>query len=224
MPLLKALILPLFIGSLLLSSCTKQKAITPIQESSNHDENIKNLMTHAKELNEYSLTDLQEYSDEFQRDIFDQMSSGDKVRIWNERIDQFLDDERDAGNTQMDEYTAAMNSLRNIVSANAYENVETKEAAIQATEDWMQSYVALIGYEQTKTLLTTLARINVGNGGTMSGGGTSTSLSGCGCSTEDDWCSGGVLTKCYSGGCTSKSWGCGLLFLSACDGTCHLVA
>lgn len=40
----------------------------------------------------------------------------------------------------------------------------------------------------------------------------------CGCSLVSDWC---FASRCYLGGCTSSSFGCGLMWVEACEGMCR---
>jgi len=207
----KIIFLCSLLATLSLVSCHKEQATIP--ESENRDENIKNMMVYASDIEEYTLAILQTYTIEMQRDLFKEMSPENKARIWRERIDYEIEH-----TTSTEEQLAALNSLKEHITPEFWSGGSTAFVT-----EWTEANIVLMGYERMKGIVTTLGaeRPSGGGGG---GGTTSPGLAKCNCNTSSDWCTGRYATygRCSTtvSECTGTDLGCGTLWLYSCMGTC----
>lgn len=194
--------------------CQKTSNSPTIQESKNEDENRRNIMMNAKMLSDYSITDMQEYSEEMQRQIFTEMSVEDRYRIWVERLEQYIGDETNG------DLASRATDLKNKISLSLYDESTTD---LSVVESWVENNMTAFGYEKMKGLTTTLARLSAG--GTIGGGtpGPAASLN-CSCSQRSDWCMNddGTYVHCKGTSCDESS-GCGTLWLFKCNGRCSRI-
>lgn len=192
--------------SLLFTACKKET--TAFKESSNPDENVKNIMVYAKLVNEYTLSDLHTYTEETQRMIFQEMNSDNKARIFRERIDYAIDMETD------NNVISHLLVLKGKITPDVFEmNIDSSDEI----EQYIEYIIPIVGYDKVKIITTTL-----GNSAMISnGGGGSAVLKKCNCNDLQDWCFGSpYAANCKNGNCLGSMSGCGNIWRRACDGRC----
>lgn len=193
--------------SILFTACKKES--TAFKESSNPDENRKNVMVNAKLINDYSITDMQTYTLETQRLIFAELTPENKARLVKERIDYAIQ------HATINSTITILNQLKSMISSSNYiENPDVSQ--ILAIETYIeQNLVPLLGYETSRMLVTSWGN----HGAQYIGGGGSLGPNDCSCSKTSDWCSG--IGKCSDATC-EKGNGCGTFFQYKCNGECSL--
>lgn len=193
--------------SFLFTACKKES--TAFKESSNPDENRKNVMVNAKLINDYTIADMQTYTFETQRLIFSELTPENKARLVKERIDYAK--QKATQNATI----TILNHLKSMISSSNYaENPD--EMQISAIETYIeQNLVPLLGYETTRMLVTSWGN----QGPQYIGGSGGLGPNDCSCSKTSDWCSG--IGKCSDAIC-EKGNGCGTFFQYKCNGECSL--
>lgn len=196
-------------GALLFTACKKESKA--FKESTNPDENYRNIMTQAKEINEYTLADMQTYTPATQQLLFGSMTPESRIRIVNERIDYAIYKESNPISIQK------LTNLKSMLSVANYYNDTPNKAQILAVESYVETnMVTYFGLNKTKMIVSSWG----GEGsGMISGGATSK----CSCSSESPvWC---VLlgSKCTANADNCQKVGkCGILWQYECDGMCTL--
>ena len=187
--------------SLLFTACKKES--TAFKESSNPDENRKNIMIYAKEINEYTIEDMQTYTEESQLLIFQTLTPENKERIIKERIDFAIDLETDQTNINM------LNTVKGMIDESLFStggNPTLRETLLNYTE----TMIPVLGYEKVMFISRTW-----GGSGTTQTTGLSTD---CRCSYASSYCLPGASCVTYT--CGQKE-GCGTWWQYTCDGTCQ---
>jgi len=187
-----------------MTSCSKHSSA--FKESPDPDVNMRNVMTHAKVVNEFTLADMQEYTTETQRLIFNQLTPENRARLITDRLVAARDAETAPSKI------STLNSLIALITPALYgDSVTDVQAA--PIETIVEGMFTSFGYDETKAIVR-----GWGNSGTeeLVYGGANPY---CKCSSKIDYCSG--FGKCTSGGCDGVD-GCGTLFLYQCNGQCTL--
>lgn len=194
------LILLMSAATITITSCQKHD-VKPIKETSDADINKKNIMTHARELNEYTLAEMQGYSEDMQREIFNEMDNDNKARLWQERIDYAIAQETD------ETIITRLQQLKAMISPDIF----ASNAAETPITTWVEENIPVLGFSKVKGTVTTL------------GGTSGPSVLSCNCSQSSDWCmsdDNGSDEGCRTRSCKSSSVGCGTIWLYGCNGLC----
>ena len=202
-------------GALLFTACKKESKA--FKESANPDENYRNIMTQAKEINEYTLADMQTYTEETQRLIFQEMTPENKARIFKERIDYAINLETNTIKINM------LNAAKGMLTPSIYSQA-LDSVSVANIEQYVESMIPVFGYDNTKNIVTTLGVTgsNLMAGGSPGGGNSPAPNPKCNCNQKEDYCFGPALVKCRAIICDGKVDGCGIWWKAPCNGKCGL--
>jgi hypothetical protein len=195
--------------SIIICSC-KRADQARIIESKDADENKKALMISKTNFEEYSLTDMQQYSSEMQRAIFNIMSPEKRAALWRDRIDLAISEENN------DEIIMKLKEVRKLLVPNIYSGARPQDAPVPAVSEWVERNMMLIGYDRMKQIVTSMMPKN---SNTAMMPNPPVEKPDCECSLNSDWCSS-AYERCKVRDCTGASWGCGIFGMYGCYGMC----
>lgn len=201
-------ILFIVVVNLVMLSCNKVDNIR-IKESNNPDENKQALMTNATNFDEYSLSDMQQYSISMQRAIFNEMSPEKRASLWRDRIDLAISEETDGKVIQK------LKEVKCLLVADAYK--DSKGNRNPAVTEWIERNMVLIGYDRMKRIVTGFTSKN-NSAAVLRPNPPVNTLPDCECSLDSDWC-GSVYERCKNKVC-NEGLGCGGFWLHTCTGMC----
>ncbi|MGC4056929.1 MAG: hypothetical protein QM743_02265 [Chitinophagaceae bacterium] len=177
--------------SCLVLSCSKNAKVPAIRfrESADADENVRQVLSRASGIEEYTLNDMRAYSASTQILIFQHLSPASKLRLVQERLTDAID--READPTKKD----VIAGLLRLVTPAVY-GPGGDSSAMASIDGYVESAIPLLGYDYVKTLVTTWGGNNESSAFVFSGqtGGRATggTFGGdgpiiCNCSRESDW-------------------------------------
>jgi hypothetical protein len=205
-----------------LNSCTKEKE-TVYSCNESVDEFVK---TNLREFGNISYDTLITYDIEYQKGIFNSVSSQKKCDLWIEKLNRTLLLE------WTNEEEAHIQELRDLMNADWYD-IEINESLMIQRDNYLQSWrsrgVDIVGFDD-RMLFSIAGRIDIPVNPeepasmmqTELGGGSSVGVGDpqqdCDCSQGDDWCWGS--TDCLDETCSGSAHGCGTVWTHRCDGNC----
>ncbi|OYU94251.1 MAG: hypothetical protein CFE21_16830 [Bacteroidetes bacterium B1(2017)] len=147
--------------------------------------------------------------------IFEGYSNHQKASVWVDKLNQVL-----SLTCWNENQIALLTSFRNEIVAGIFvAGSQTQQDFQTWSESWKTRALQYFSISQVRFILTLVSdyKASYTSGGSSSG-------SSCNCSTGDDFCDGIIISTgdaCKSGGCETKSSGCGKLWMYTCNGTCQ---
>lgn len=205
----KSLLMILFVATMF--SCNKDSLINELTTEPN---TIKTTNT---------IKHFTAFQEDEMRVLFNTLTPEERKTFWLNHMNEFID-ATSLSTAQLN----SMNELINFISTNTFdETISTVGTPFILT--WLSTAELLFTPQQLSIILfsgdlqPTVAYTGSGGSG-GGGGGTNDPPTGkkCNCYKENLlWeCSGLSTDKCTSNTCDASTWGCGVLWWSACDGLC----
>ncbi|HXS37733.1 MAG TPA: bacteriocin fulvocin C-related protein [Flavipsychrobacter sp.] len=203
--------------SLYFSACQKSN-IQHIPITNNTDSNRKHIL--MADVSQITLQEFDSYPDSVQIQIYNQMDDTEKSNLWQARVQDVINGYK--GNGGSSAAISALQKLQSLITVHLFD--EGPDTARDTIEAWVNATVnaniAGLTYNDIRNITTSFLEI-----GSWSSGGPVWNFpppadgGPCGCCIVDDWCSGSKRCN-QSLPCSDSPTGCGLIWLSPCDGKC----
>ena len=172
------------------------------------------------DVSQVTLQEFESYPDSIQIQIYNQMNDTEKADLWQERIQDVINGyQNNGGNTAA---ITALQKLQSLATVPLFD--EGPDTARDTIESWVNNTINAnipgLKYIDVKNITTSFLQIGSWSSGGPTWSAPPPSEGGpCGCCIVDDWCSG--TKRCnQSLPCSDSQTGCGLFWLSPCDGNC----
>jgi hypothetical protein len=198
---------------IIFASCKQSVEKPVLKETNDVVANMRAIMTDPELVNSVTFNEMNSYSLNFKKQVYNHLTAANKARVWHERF-AFL-----KAKTKDEVLKTAIDEIDVLATENLFLSAVNIEPKV---DEFMRRYIPTLGYETCKILLTTMDSDTKINLPVPNPGPTYPPPTGpqpqCSCSSGDDWC--GSSTTCSHIICKESSGGCGFFWSWPCDGRC----